>query len=72
LTPKRSLQVKDQVLNIIYTALDPKVFESIKDLEFEHEDWKGLENLCEDKPTMKEVKLYISSKINMHSSRCKS
>ena len=30
---EQKLQLNDQALNCIYEALDPKVFESIKDLE---------------------------------------
>jgi len=36
--------LNDQALNVIYGALDTKVFESIKDLEMAHEVWKRLED----------------------------
>jgi hypothetical protein len=40
-------------------AIDPKVFESIKDLVFAHEVWKMLENSYHGTSRVKEVKLYI-------------
>jgi hypothetical protein len=36
LSEDENLQSNDQTLNVIYEALDPKNFESIKDLEFAH------------------------------------
>jgi hypothetical protein len=35
-TPREeeNLQLNDQALNVIYEALDPKIFESIKDLRW--------------------------------------
>jgi hypothetical protein len=45
-TPREeeNLQLNDQALNVIYGALDTKVFKSIKDLEMAHEVWKRLED----------------------------
>jgi hypothetical protein len=38
------LQLNDKALNVIYEGLDPKVFESSKDLEMAHHVWKRLED----------------------------
>jgi hypothetical protein len=45
--------------NVIYEALDPKVFESIKDLEFAFQVWKRLGDSYESTSAVKEAKLYI-------------
>jgi len=37
--------LNDQALNVIYEALDPKVFESIKDLDIAHKVWKRLNDV---------------------------
>ena len=60
-TPREEekLQLNDQALNVIYEALDPKVFEWIKDLEFAFQVWKRLEYSYEGTPAVKEAKLYI-------------
>jgi len=54
-----SLQFNDQAFTVRYEALDPKVFESIKDLELPHKVWKRLEESYEGTSTMKDAKLYI-------------
>jgi hypothetical protein len=46
-------------LNIIYNAIDSKVFEQIKDLERTSEVWKRLEETYEGTPAVNSVKLYI-------------
>ena len=56
---EEKLQLNDQALNIIYEALNPKVFEQIKVLEFAFQVWKRLEDSYEGTPAIKEAKLYI-------------
>jgi len=48
-TPREEeyLQLNDQALNVIYEALDPKVLESIKDLEFAFQVCKRLDDSYE-------------------------
>jgi hypothetical protein len=58
-TREEKFQLNDQTFSVIYEALDPKVFESIKDLEFTHEVWKILEDPYEGTSVVKEAKLYI-------------
>lgn len=56
---KENLQLNDQAFNVIYEAVDPKDFESIKDLEMAHQVWKRLEDAYECTSVVKEAKLYI-------------
>ena len=56
---QKLLQLNDKALNVIYEALDPKVFESIKDLEMAHHVCKRLEDSYDDTSAVKESKLYI-------------
>lgn len=54
---EEKLQLNDQALNVIYEALDPNVFESIKDLEFAFHVWMGLEDSYEGTLAVKKTKL---------------
>jgi hypothetical protein len=56
---KANKQCNTMALNIIYNAIDLKVFEQIKDCERASEVWKRLEETYEGTPTVKSVKLYI-------------
>ena len=60
-TPREedNLQFYDQGLIVIYEALDPKVFVSIKDLEMAHQVWKRLEDAYWGTSIVKQAKLYI-------------
>ena len=53
------LQLNDQALNVIYEALDTKVFKSIKDLEMAHHVRKRLEDSYEGTSVVNKSKLYI-------------
>jgi len=66
---EQKLQLNDQALNCIYEALDPKVFESIKNLEMAHKVWKRLKDAYEGIWRSRRPS-YMSSKINLPSSRC--
>ena len=52
-------QCNTMALNTIYSAIDSKVFEQIKDLERASEVLKRLEETYEGTPTVKSAKLYI-------------
>lgn len=54
-----NLQLNNQGLNVIYEALDPKVFKSIKDLEIASQVWKRPQDAYWDTSIVKEAKLYI-------------
>jgi hypothetical protein len=60
-TPRdeEKLQFNDIALNARYSALDEKVFEQIKDLEYAYEVWKKLEDTYEGTTAIKGAKLYI-------------
>jgi len=55
---QKLLQLNDKALNVIYEALDPKVFESIKDLEMAHHVCKRLEDSYDDTSAVKESNKY--------------
>jgi hypothetical protein len=55
---EEKLQLNGQTLNVIYETLDPKIFKTIKYLEFAHQVWKRLEDSFEGTPVVKEAKLY--------------
>ena len=61
LTPREEemLQFNDIALNTLYDAVDVKVFEKIKNLEYAYELWKRLEESYEGTPSVKSAKLYI-------------
>jgi hypothetical protein len=44
---------------VIYESLDPKVFQSIKNVEFAHDAWKKLEESYEGTQVVKKAKIYI-------------
>jgi hypothetical protein len=44
---------------VIYEALEPNVFGSIKYIEMAHEVWKRLEEWYESTSTIKDAKIYI-------------
>ena len=52
-------QLNTIALNTIYSAIDSKVFEQIKDLERANEVWKRLEETYEGTLAVKSAKLYI-------------
>ena len=52
-------QCNTMALNIIYNAIDSKVFEQIKDCERANEVWTRLEETYEGTPEVKSAKLYI-------------
>jgi hypothetical protein len=56
---EEKLQFNDIALSAIHDAIDPKVFEQIKDLENAHEAWKRLEESFEGTQAIKDAKLYI-------------
>ena len=58
-TDKANKQCNIMALNIIYNAIDSKVFEQIKDCEKASEVWKRLEETYEGTLTVKSAKLYI-------------
>jgi hypothetical protein len=60
-TPREqeSKQCNTMVINTIYSAIDPKVFEQIKDLDIAYEVWKRLEQTYEGTTAVKSAKLYI-------------
>jgi hypothetical protein len=53
------LQLNGQALNVIYEALDTKVFKSTKDLKMAHHVWKRLEDSYEGTLVVKKSKLCI-------------
>ena len=56
---KSNKQCNTMALNTLYNALDPKVFEQIKDCERANEVWRRLEETYEGTPEVKSAKLYI-------------
>jgi hypothetical protein len=56
---KANKQCNIMALNTIYSAIDSKVFEQIKDYEKASEVWKRLEETYEGTPAVKSAKLYI-------------
>jgi hypothetical protein len=56
---KANKQCNITALNTIYSAIDSKVFEQIKDYEKASEVWKRLEETYEGTPAVKSAKLYI-------------
>ena len=56
---KTNKQCNTMALNIIYNAIDSKVFEQINDCERANEVWKRLEETYEGTPEVKSAKLYI-------------
>ena len=56
---KANKQYNTLALNIIYNAIDSKVFEQIKDCERANEVWRRLEETYEGTPEVKGAKLYI-------------
>ena len=56
---KSNKQCNTMALNTLYNALDPKVFEQIKDCERANEVWRRLEETYEGTPAVKSAKLYI-------------
>ena len=56
---KANKQCNTMALNIIYNAIDSKVYEQIKDSDRASEVWKRLEETYEGAPTVKSAKLYI-------------
>ncbi|XP_066333764.1 protein pxr-1-like [Miscanthus floridulus] len=60
-TPREEekLQFNDIALSAIDEAIDPKVFEQIKDLESAHEAWKRFEESFEGTQAVKGAKSYI-------------
>ena len=60
-TPReqKNKQCNTMALNTIYNAIDPKVFEQIKDLDRASEVWARLEETYEGTPAVKSAKLYI-------------
>jgi hypothetical protein len=56
---KADKQCNTMALNTIYSAIDSKVFEKIKDCEKASEVWKRLKETYEGTPVVKSAKLYI-------------
>ena len=56
---KSNKQCNTMALNTLYNAIDPKVFEQIKDCERANEVWRRLEETYEGTPAVKSAKLYI-------------
>ena len=56
---KANKQCNTMALNTLYNAIDPKVFEKIKDYERANEVWRRLEEIYEGTPVVKSAKLYI-------------
>ena len=56
---KTNKQYNTMALNIIYNAIDSKVFEQIKDYERANQVWTRLEETYEGTPAVKSAKLYI-------------
>jgi hypothetical protein len=54
-----NMQFNDQDLNVIFHALDHKVFKSIKDFKFANDMCKMFEESYEGTSTVREAKLYI-------------
>lgn len=44
---------------MFYDAIDLKVFEQVKDLDFAYKVWKRLEDSYDGMPTFNEAKFYI-------------
>ena len=56
---KSNKQCNTMTLNTLHNAIDPKVFEQIKDCERANEVWRRLEETYESTPAVKSAKLYI-------------
>ena len=56
---KANKQCNTMALNTIYSAIDSKVFEQIKDCEKASEVWKRLEETYEGTPVVKSAMIYI-------------
>ena len=56
---KSNKQCNTMALNTLYNAINPKVFEQIKDYERANEVWTRLEETYEGTPAVKSAKLYI-------------
>ena len=56
---KANKQCNTMALNTIYSAINSKMFEQIKDCDRASEVWKRLEKTYEGTPAVKSEKLYI-------------
>jgi hypothetical protein len=56
---QESKQCNTMAINTIYSAIDPKVFEQIKNLDRAYEVWKRLEETYDGTTAVKSAKLYI-------------
>ena len=61
---KSNKQCNTMALNTLYNAIDPKVFEKIKDYERANEVWRRLEETYEGTPAVKSAKLYIQRQVD--------